>query len=53
MVQILPSDLAAKLGKPTEIKLKPERILTFALPSSYRPKISELLDLLSILSIPT
>jgi hypothetical protein len=41
------------LGRPTEIKLKPERIITFTLPSSYRPKMSELLNLLSILSTPT
>lgn len=53
LVQVLPSDLAAKLGRPTEIKLKPERILTFTLPSTYRAKMSELLELLSVLSTPT
>jgi hypothetical protein len=53
LVQILPNDLAAKLGRSTEIRLKPERILTFTLPHRYRSKISELLDLLSVLSTPT
>lgn len=53
LLQVLPSELATKLGKPSQINLKPERILTFALPGSYWAKMSELMELLSVLSTPT
>ena len=52
LLQVLPNELAAKLGKPGQIELKPERIIAFHLPCGFRDKMDELMELLSILSSP-
>ncbi len=52
LLQVLPNELAAELGKPGQIELKPERILAFHLPSGFQGKMDELMELISILSSP-
>lgn len=52
LLQVLLNELAAKLGKPGQIELKPERIAAFHLPCGFRGKMDELMELLSILSSP-
>jgi len=51
--QVLPDELATKLGKPGYTEFKPERILVFKLPTNIQGKIGPLMKSLAVLSPPT
>ncbi len=52
LVQILPADLAKKLGKTEQIDLNPEKIISFNIPPEYRGKNDTMFEALAVLSSP-
>lgn len=51
--QFLPDEKAKHLSKRRCIKLNPERILTFKLPTRFQGRMDQMMESLAILSVPT
>ena len=52
LVQEVPDEIAIKFGKPHQIELKPERLVTFKLPNAFRNRMDDLISSLASLSSP-
>ncbi len=53
LVQRVPRKIAEELGKPEEVPLSPERVITFSLPARLRGKMDQMMESLALLSVPS